>query len=225
MTQLVDRARRDRLRLIKGELDRVDRDAARALWEWGMLFGEVDKAELWREDGATSFTAWVEEETPYSQQTARRAIDVARHFTAEMCERWGSTKLAAALRLMSITGRDEQPGDVTALQIRIRDDEGRYTSVKFADASAKDIQVACQQLIEGETAKKKREEAKGIDQSVRAQAVRLQKVLPEAPKGTSKGDRVIVQKGRDGQVAVTFKAIPIAELRAFVDALEEHMLG
>ena len=223
-TTALTRERRERLKALVAELEGIDRRAARMMWDWGVRFKEIEDDELWREAGSTSFYAWCEEHTPYSPQTARRAIEVARHFSAEMTEKHGSTKLAATLNYLALTRRDEEAGDVQALEIRFRGEDGTFTTVPFAKASVRQIQSACKQLQEAAAARNERAAAKAVDSSLRARIAKLSEVLPEAPKGSVRGERLQVHKGRDGEIAVSFKGIPVAELDAFVKAVKAHLI-
>ena len=62
-----------------------------------------------------------------------------------------------------------------------------------------------------------------IPSGLRKQMGRLADALPPAPKGTSRGERVRLARGKDGQLAVSFQAIPLDDLGAFVELLRVHL--
>jgi hypothetical protein len=219
MSTIVDRGRRDRLQSIKKSLGSLDQSVARATWEWGHLLAEVDRDELWREDGATSFTEWLETEIDVSRASALRAIAVARHFSVDMAERFGPRKLAATVTYLELTAKDEQPGDVLALDFRVRGPSGAFVSVPFAEASVRQIEEACAEVRAAVRGKAEKARLRDLDADVRERARKLAEVLPAAPKGTVRGDRVAVKKGKDGRMAVSIQGIPVDELDAAIEAL------
>jgi hypothetical protein len=214
MTEIVDRARRERLNSIKKSLGSLDQRVARATWEWGNLLAEVERDELWREDGAATFSAWLEDEVGVSRTSAARAITVARNFNVEMAERFGTRKLAAAVAYLELTAREERPGDILALDLRIRGESGQFVTVPFVKASARQVEAACAEIRAAERGREEKARLRDLDADVRARATRLAEALPAAPKGTVRGDRVAVKKGADGRMAVSIQASRSTRSRA-----------
>jgi hypothetical protein len=62
-----------------------------------------------------------------------------------------------------------------------------------------------------------------IPSGLRKQMGRLADALPPAPKGTTRGERVRLSRGKDGQLAVSFQAIPLDELGTFLALLKAHL--
>ncbi len=225
MTQIVDRDRHSRVTAIKDQLRAVDQSVARALWDWGRLLGEVERDELWKDDGAPTFTEGLDTELDVSRRSATRAITVARHFSAEMVERFGTRKLAATVTYLELTAKDEQPGDILALDVRVRGDSGRFVTVPYPKASARQIEDACGDLRSVDRGKAENARLKDLGTDVRDRAAKLSKALPEAPDGTVRGDRVAVKKGKDGRLAVTIQGIPVDDLETVIEALRRHLAG
>ena len=220
MDELTPSERKSRLASVKKRLGALNGTAAKALWEYGSLFREVRDHELWKDDGSESFADWLEVEMGYSRETARRAMIVSEHFTAEMAERFGIDKLAAAVRYMAATGRDEKPGDVLALRIRVRGERGSFTTVPFPDATYRQIAEAIK-LVKGAAAGDDFE----VDEETAAKVERLVDALPAAPEGVKAGERVRFEKGTDGRVAVSFIGIPVDELESALKAIRKHLVG
>lgn len=211
MSELAPADRKRRLAAIKDVLKDADSEVGRHTWRWGAHLKEVQDNELWREDGAESFTAWCDWELAMSRRAAGRAIALVEHFTEAMATRFGARKLAAALVYMELTGKIEKPGDVLALEIRYRGPDGRFTSVPFVTAKVRHIEHANRTLRDAAAARADEEREAAIDAEVRAQLAALEKLLPEAPAGTVRGERVQVRKGKDGTLALTIQGIPLAD--------------
>ena len=127
------------------------------LYELGTLLRRVDDEQLWRADGYASFTDYLERGADVARTTARRCIDVTRHFNLEVERR-------ASLR-------PQPPAEVT-------------------------------ERVE-----------------------RLAEALPPPPRGIRKASRrVEATRTSTGKISLTFRQIPLAELRAFVDALERELM-
>lgn len=198
----------DRVRVLKAE-------GARVLYELGLTLREVEDQALWRAGGHGSFTAWLEDEVEVARTTARRAIEVARHFNADIAVRYGFDKLSLGLRYMALTRNVEQPGDLIAADLRLRGADGRFDSVPFHTATVAQLQDAVAELVARAQGKRL---GKNDELGVRLAA--LAKVLPPPPKGMSPAaERVTVAKTRSGKVALTFRQIPLDELDVFIEAL------
>lgn len=203
-----------RLRAANATVQRLKGEGARVLYELGVALREVEEQELWRAGGHGSFTAWLEE-AEVARATARRAIEVARHFNADIAARYGFDKLALGLRYLALTDRDEQPGDLIAADLRLRGEHGRFVSVPFHEATVRQLQDAVAELVAGA-----RPRLSGKD-DLGARLVKLSKTLPAVPRGLSPAaERVSVARSRSGKVALTFRQIPLDELGAFIAALQ-----
>jgi hypothetical protein len=218
---------RSRQEVLMGELTTADRKRALAehknglqnadsrlgaeAWQWGSHLAAIQDGELWREDGAATFSAWCDDELTMSRRAAMRAIALTEHFTQEMASRFGSRRLGAALNYIELTGQIEKPGDILALQIRYRGENGKLTSVPFPKATLKQIEDACAALRESARAKAAKARQDGIDDEVRAQIEAFEKLLPEAPAGSVRGDRVQARKAKDGTMTLTVQGIPLAD--------------
>jgi len=211
------RARRRELAALVREIRALGGQVGRGLYEIGRRLGRVREQALWDDGSYTSFADFVERALDMAPQTAYRFVAVARHFNAQVAERYGVTKLDAAIRYLHATAADERPGDVLAAEIRIRGPHGRFRTLPLHQASARQIDEATALLREA------REGSARIPASLRRRVSRLVEALPAAPVGTGRGQRVRLQRGRDGRLAVSFRAIPLDELPAFSEAIAEHL--
>lgn len=197
------------------------RQGAALVYRIGLALREVQDEELWRAGGFASFSAWVESEAAVSRSTAARAIEVTRHFSEDMASRYGLEKLYWGLRYVALTGVVEQPGDLVAAELRIRGSNGRFQSVGFHEATTQQVQDAVQLALKGQ----RRALSAGTDADLGARLDRLRDALPATPRGLSPArDRVELARTRGGEVALTFRQIPLSELRAFLEAVEREML-
>lgn len=206
------RSATERVRDLKG-------DGARILHELGTVLREVEEQELWRAGGHASFAAWLEDEAEVARGTAYRAMEVARHFNAEIATRYGFDKLYLGLRYMELTRAREQPGDLIAADLRIRGPSGRFLSVPFHQASVRQVQEAVRLAAAGRSP---RLSSSGDGLSERLS--RLKAALPPPPAGMAVAkERVEVARTRGGEVALTFRQIPLKDLAAFVAALQAEL--
>ena len=209
------------LREITASIQALKGEAAAVLYQLGLLLRQVHERELWRAGGFSSLTDYLEREVDVAPTTARRAIQVARHFNEEIATRYGFDKLSKGLRYMELTRAVEQPGDLIAAELRIRRADGRFGSVPFHTATARQIEDAIQIEVERQRAAAHRT---APDVSARLRA--LTEALPAVPTGARAAkSRVEATKTRKGEVMLTFKQIPMTELRAFLDAVERELLG
>ncbi len=200
--------RRDRLRAADQRLHDHLAEAARHWWGIGAVCVEVDRDELYAEDGYEDVWAWARERHGISRRTVTKAMEVARHFSAEMAERWGTEKLSSTLAYLAATRRMEEAGDVSALVIKVRR-EGRYRSIPFEKASYRDLDEARALVLSD-----RRAGAPEPDPAMIERALAIEAALPKA-----KGERVTVRRGADGKHRLTFKDIAEDELEAFARAV------
>ena len=99
--------------------------------------------------GHTSFDAWLIEFEVFSRATAYRAMRIAEEFSSAMFERFGKEKLTAAIEYLGATKQTELAGDILSLQVRIRGEDGQWTTVPFVDARPAQIREAIRHLNEG----------------------------------------------------------------------------
>ena len=204
--------RKDRLRALETQVRQLYAEAARTLWQLGQCLTEVQRDALWLESGHSSFEAWLQDFGLVSRNTAYKAMRIAEHFSGEMAERFGPEKLDAGLRYLAATKQEEKAGDLVAVDIRVRADGGKWTSVAFADATARQINEAAVHLGQSRHARR-------IPADMRKRVEKLSGALPAAPKGTRQGDRVRLVRGTDGRLAVTFRSVPVDEIDAFLEAV------
>lgn len=210
---------RARLREIHEEITSLRGEGARVLYRLGVLLREVEEGELWRESGQTGFGAWLENEVDVGRSTAYRAIAVATHFNEDIAVRYGMDKLYQGLRYLELTRRAERPGDLIALDLRLRDARGRFITVAFHTASVRQVQDAIALL--GERSARRATLEDGLD----ARLGRLESALPSPAAGLRRAKRrVEAVRTRDGKVSLSFRQIPLDELEAFVDAIRRELL-
>lgn len=207
------------LREITERVGALKREGAKVLYELGALLARVEDEGLWRAGGFGSFSDYLGRGVEISETSARRAIAVARHFGPEIAAAYGLDKLSRGLRYLELTGRDERPGDLIATDLKNRGPDGRFVSVPFHEASVRQIDEA----IRIELARQRRGRA---DPDLGALIERLQGALPAPPAGLRAAKRrVEVTRTRAGEVSLTFRQIPLAELRVFAAALAEEGVG
>ena len=208
--------RRDRLRTLETQLRQLYADAARTLWELGRVLTEVQREALWRESGHASFEQWLQDFGLVGRSTAYKAMRISEHFSGEMAARFGPEKLDAGLRYLSATRQEEQAGDLLAVDIRVRGDRGKWTSVPFADATVAQIHEAARNVDQTRS-------QRNIPTDIRKRVEQLADALPAAPRGTRQGERVKLLRAADGRLAVTFRSVPIDEIDAFLSAVREAL--
>ena len=206
-----DRAERAALRDITEQIASLKGDAARVLFQLGALLRRVEEEALWEAGGYASFTDYLERGVDVSRTTARRCIEVTRHFNLDVAERYGFDKLARGLRYLEATRRVERPGDLIAAELLIRGAGGRYETVSFHEATGRQIEAAIQLALTRRGAL-----AHKPPKDVAAQVERIAKVLPPLPPGVREVKRrVEATETEDGEVLLTFRQIPLSRLRGF----------
>lgn len=215
-----DPEKRRALRQITAEIQRLKGETAAVLYELGTLLRRVEDEELWRAGDFTSFTDYLDEEADVARSTARRCIEVVRHFNLDLATRYGFDKLFRGLRYLEVTRREEQPGDLIAADLRLRGPGGHFVRVPFHEATGRQIEEAIQ-LEAG----RRGAAARRPPEALADRLDRLTRALPAPPKGVRAAKRrVEVTRAASGQVALTFRQVPLAELRAFLDAVERELL-
>lgn len=212
MTQLPDT---NRLVQLEAQLRSDCAEAARRLWRIGNALLEVRREELWRHRDCTSFNDWLHRYSILSRATAYRAIQVAEQFSGEQAALYGSDKLSAASHYLSATRQKESPGELSALNVRVRDETGAWEAVPFNEASAETIRAAARAI-------KAAARMRQVPKSVRKQMTNLSAALPTASKRAS-SRRVSVSRHGSGRLLATFKDVPVDEIPAFIAALQAFL--
>ncbi len=218
------------LRIALARVRELQGEGARVLYRLGEVLRDVEDQELWRASGQPSYALWLEEEAGVARGTAHRAVNVVRNFSEELAARYGFDKLYQGLRYLELTRAVEQPGDIVALDLRVRGASGRFERVPFHTATVRDILDAIELLQ-----RRARGLPDGLDHAVENAVTRLVAELPPPPTGIRAAkQRVEVLRTRGGQVAITVKQVglddldeTIAALQAMRDALraEEGVAG
>ncbi len=203
-----DLARTDRLRHLETQVRARNADLARDLWRMGNDLREVRRDELWRQGGYTGFDHWLANTGVTGRTTAYKAMRVARAFAEEMAARFGTEKLVAGLAYLNATAKEEQPGDLLAVQVKVRDEAGSWTSVPFVEASAGQIREAATSLNQ-------RKRKRAVPAKLRKRVERLNQTVAKS-KAAFNSARVGVRKDKTGQVMVSLTSVPLAELEAYV---------
>jgi hypothetical protein len=209
---------RERLDRLTREIGERRATIGRDIWEIGIRLDEVRRGELWRAGRYASYDDYLRRAAKLSRRTASRFIRIAAHFSREIARTYGVEKLEAILRWEDATPAAELPGDLAAAQIRLRDERGRFYRKALHDAQSSEILDAVALLEEAKRG------AHGIPASVKKKAARLSAALPPPPAGVRSAGRVRVTRAKDGALSVSFTAIPLAELDAFLRAVEEHLV-
>ena len=151
-----------------------------------------------------------------ARSSAHRALTVVRHFNEEIAARYGFDKLYQGLRYLELTRAVEQPGDIVALDLRVRGASGRFERVPFHTATVRDILDAIELLQ-----RRARGLPDGLDHAVEDAVTRLVAELPPPPTGIRAAkQRVEVLRTRGGQVAITVKQVGLDDLTETIAALQ-----
>lgn len=209
------------LREITAQIRQLRGEAAGVLYQLGQLLLRVAEGELWRAGGHSSFTDYLEQAADVSPTTARRCVIVARHFNLEIVQRYGFDKLHKGLRYMELTRKIEAPGDLIAAKLRNRGPDGRFFTVPFHEATSRQVEDAIQIEID-----LLRISARQAPADVAGRLSALEASLPAVPGGVRPAKRrVDTSQASGGELLLTFKQIPLSELRSFLAAVERELLG
>ncbi len=207
------------LDLLTNEIHRLKGAVGRGMYEIGLRLARITDERLWESRGYTSFEHYLEEGVSFSRSTGYKLIRIARQFNAEIAERYGVEKLELGLRYLESTPERERPGDLVATDLRLRDSTGRFRSVSFHEATPSQIRDAIHLLAETRASRQR------LPELWEERASELASALPPAPPGVHRGKRVRVQRGRDGRLALSFHAIAVEDLAAFLAESERTLLG
>src|SRR5687768_7633104 len=92
----------EKLRHLKQKIAGIDSTIGRESWHRGDALREIATHELWRHDGAESWTSWLRAEH-IDLATAWRNQLLVENFTEEMAARFGVRKLTAAVAWLELT--------------------------------------------------------------------------------------------------------------------------
>jgi hypothetical protein len=210
---------RNELRRLTSEILRCKERIGRDLYGIGVRLLAIQERELWRAGGHDSFESYLEKQVDISRRNAYRFMRVAEHFNAQIAARYGVTKLDAALKYLAATAADEQPGDLLAAEIQIRDGSGRFRVVPLHEASAAQIDEATRLLEQSRQSQRRGR----ISKTWRSRADRLEERLPPALPGAARGRRVRLKQAADGRLSISFLAIPVDDLATFLAALGDDL--
>lgn len=210
-------ARRQRLRDLETEVRTRNADLARNLWHMGNALREVQRDELWRDDDHAGFDDWLAATRVTGRSTAYKAMRVAAVFNEEMAARFGTEKLAAGLSYLDATGKDEQPGELLAVRVKIRDETGAWTGVPFLDASVRQIREAVAHLNQAR-------HSRALPEDLRERVQRINAEVPEVAQAF-KTTRVSVRRNKAGQVTVSLASVPLDQFDAYVAEVRGRLFG
>jgi hypothetical protein len=217
-------ARRDKatagliLDLLTNEIHRLKGSVGRGMFEIGVRLGRIADERLWEARGYASFEDYLEQGVSFSRSTGYKLIRIARHFNAEIAERYGVEKLELGLRYLESTPVRERPGDLVAADMRVRDPGGRFRAVSFHEATPSQIRDAITLLSETKSTRR-------LPEGLQKRVERVERGLTAPPTGVHRGPRVVLKRGSDGQYAVSFHAIALDDLGQFLALVEQHLLG
>lgn len=212
-----DLTRRHRLTDLEAQIRQHYAEAARNLWRTGRALAEVRDQELWRDGGHIGFDAWLQATRLLGRSSAYKAMLIASEFSEDQAARFGSEKLAAGVRLLAATAKEEQPGDLLAGNVTIRNSDGTFDSVPFVQASPGQIHQAAAQL--GHTRRQR-----GVPKDLRSKLELLHRDLAKA-KPSLKATKVAVRQSKKGTILVSVTALPLEDLEDFVAMIRARRLG
>lgn len=202
------------LDLLTNEIHRLKGAVGRGMYEVGVRLGRIADERLWASRGYTSFEHYLEEGVSFSRSTGYKLIRIARQFDAEIAERYGVEKLELGLRYLEATPERERPNDLVLTDLRVRDSNGRFRSVSFHEATPSQIREAIQLAAESKLARQQ------VPETWERLSEELAAALPPPPAGVHRGSRISLKRGSDGRLAVSFHAIAVEDLPAFVAECE-----
>ena len=215
-----DREAQAALRDITARIQALKGRAAAVLFELGGLLRRVEDEALWQAGGYASFSDYLERGVDLSRRSARRAVEVTRHFGLDVAERYGFDKLDRGLRYVAVTRKVERPGDLIAADLRLRGANGQFFTVPFHEATSRQVDDATALVLalrDGATRKP--------PPDLTARVARLNDTLPPPAAGArSRRPRVEVKTNAQGEVSYTFRDIPGADLRAALKAMADALL-
>jgi len=202
------------LDLLTNEIHRLKAAVGRGMYEVGVRLARIVDERLWASRGYQSFEHYLEEGVSFSRSTGYKLIRIARQFDAEFAERYGVEKLELGLRYLEATPERDRPSNLVATDLRFRDSSGRFRSVSFHEATPSQIREAIQLVSEGKLSRQR------VPEGWERLTEELSLELPPAPPGVHRGSRISVRRSLDGRLAVSFHAIAVDDLPAFIAACE-----
>jgi hypothetical protein len=212
-----DLTRRRRLSDLEQQIRDHCAEAARNLWRTGRALAEVRDEELWREADYPGFDAWLQAAGLLGRSSAYKAMRIASEFSEDQAARFGTEKLAAGIRLLTATAKEEEPGDLLAGSVTIRNGDGTFESVPFVQASPVQIHRAAAQL--GHTRRQR-----GVPKDLRSKLELLHRDLAKA-KPSLQATKVAARQDRQGRVLVSVTAMPLEDLEEFVAVMRARLVG
>lgn len=207
--------RRHRLSALEQQIREQYAEAARNLWRIGRALAEVRDEELWRDAGHTGFDVWLQATALLGRSTAYKAMRIASEFSEDQAARFGTEKLAAGIRLLSVSAQEEQPGDLLAGSVPIRNRDGTFDSVPFIEASPAQIHQAAAQA-----AHTRRQ--RGVPKELKERLELLHRDLAKT-KPSLKSTRVVARHDKQGRLLVSVTAIPLEDLEEFVAVVRARL--
>lgn len=178
----------------------------------GSLLKEVQTRELHVAGGHRSFDAYLEA-VSVPRRSAYRFMAIATSFDRSTVEAHTSNKLEAALHYSRAAGLDLVGKALLDAKVSLERGAGSGKVVTVRAASARELRDATLSLHLN----------LGILKTMESRASALEDALPEAPRGLRQKNRVRLTRGKDGTLAVSFAAIPVAEIEEFLEAVREHL--
>lgn len=212
-----DLSRRQRLNALESQIRSSYADAARNLWRAGIALCQVRDEELWRDGGHAGFESWLKATGLLGRSSAYKAMRIASEFSEDQAARFGTEKLDAGIRLLAATAKEEQPGDLLAGSVAVRNSDGTFDSVPFVQASPEQIHKAAAQL-----GHKRRQ--LGVPKDLRERLEMLHRDLAKA-KPSFKATKVAARQDKRGQVLVSVTAMPLEDLEEFVEVVRARLVG
>lgn len=204
------------LDLLTNEIHRLKGAVGRGMYEVGVRLNRIAGERLWESRGYVSFEHYLEEGVWFSRSTGYKLMRIARQFDAEVAERYGVEKLELGLRYLEATPERERPNDLVLTDLRVRDAGGRFRSVSFHEATPSQIREAIQLAAERKLNRHQ------LPETWEQLASELGAALPPPPPGVRRGSRVSLKRGRDGRLAISFHAVAVDDLPAFIAECERR---
>ncbi len=177
----------------------------------GLMLLRIRDEDLWEHD-YDSFAHFLTATDSISKTTAYRLIAIVQRFSKADLEKMGVVRLGAALQYEAALDPADRPVRLLAAEIVFRR-RGQFVRKRLSDATEDEIKAATQLKLPIPW------RGGAISAATRQTLEQLEALLPAAPEGMQDITRVSAKVARDGQVALTLRAIPMSELKALAKKL------
>ena len=193
---------------------RLKEEVGERFWDLGQCLVRVHDRALYTQAGFDNFEQYLGRRgVNIHKSMAYRLMNLARNFSRFIARKHGQSKLLAAIELTKATPQDDQPIDVLAYQIEIRDKAGKTTSTPFEKASVREIKLAANRI-------RRRNNPKPLTLKPAWQTAAKRALRKVAPRAKIE---ITSAPGTDPKIKLTLSNIPQSKLRAALKNFAEFL--